>query len=276
VILVPSTDDVEVAVYELGGNGPPLLLAHATGFCAQVLAPLAEHLTESFRCLALDFRGHGRTHTPTHLDFQWSGFADDVIAAIVGNWRGPVFGFGHSSGGAAILTAAARRPELFSALFTFEPVLWPDPSAALPRAEKLAEGARRRRARFASRAEAYENYASKPPFSWMNERVLAAYVDHGLVESEDGAVALCCPPEVEAQIYVQGAANDAFSDLARVRGPVVVARGTERGAIERSIAEAQVAALADATLEDFDGLGHFGPLEDPARVGAEVVRRFDT
>jgi pimeloyl-ACP methyl ester carboxylesterase len=276
VILFPSTDDVEVAVYDLGGSGPALLLAHATGFCAQVMGPMAEHLTGSFRCLALDFRGHGRTHTPSHVDFRWSGFADDVVAAIVGNVRGPVFGFGHSSGGAAILMAAARRPELFSALFTFEPVLWPDPAAAQPRAEKLAEGARRRRARFASRAEAYDNYATKPPFSWMNERVLAAYVEHGLVESEDGAVALRCAPENEAQIYVQGAANDTFSDLARVRGPVVVARGTEHGAIERPIAQAQVAALADATLEDFDGLGHFGPLEDPARVAAAVVRWFGT
>ena len=276
MIRVSSTDDVEVAVHELGGTGPALLLAHATGFCAQVMAPLAEHLAGSFRCLALDFRGHGRTHTPTHLDFQWSGFADDVIAAIAGGGRGPVFGFGHSSGGAALLMAAARRPELFSALFTFEPVLWPDPGAARPRAEKLADGARRRRARFASRAEAYDNYASKPPFSWMDERVLTAYVEHGLGEGEHGDVALCCPPEVEAQIYVQGAANDAFSDLAGVRCPVVVARGTERGAVERPIAEAQVAALADATLHDFDGLGHFGPLEDPARVGAEVVRRFGT
>lgn len=276
MIRVSSTADVEVAVHELGGTGPALLLAHATGFCAQVMAPLAEHLTESFRCLALDFRGHGRTHTPTHLDFQWSGFADDVIAAIAGGGRGSVLGFGHSSGGAALLMAAARRPELFSALFTFEPVLWPDPGAALPRAEKLASGARRRRAQFASRAEAYDNYASKPPFSWMDERVLTAYVEHGLVEGEHGDVALCCPPEVEAQIYVQGAANDAFSDLAGVRCPVVVARGTERGAVERPIAEAQVAALADATLHDFDGLGHFGPLEDPARVGAEVVRRFGT
>ncbi|MBV8692532.1 MAG: alpha/beta hydrolase, partial [Actinobacteria bacterium] len=30
--MFPSTDGVQVAAYELGGSGPPLLLSHATGF----------------------------------------------------------------------------------------------------------------------------------------------------------------------------------------------------------------------------------------------------
>ncbi|MDQ6927885.1 MAG: alpha/beta hydrolase [Actinomycetota bacterium] len=263
-----------MALYDLGGSGPTLLLAHATGFCGQVMAPLARHLTSAFHCLALDFRGHGESQTPVATDLRWSGLADDVIAAAAacGGDDAPVFALGHSSGGAAVVMAAARRAELFRSLFCFEPVLWPDPGAAVRRAEKLAEGARRRRASFASRDEAFANYASKPPFAWMDERVLRAYVEHGFVEADDPAVTLRCAPEVEAEIYLNGATNDGFSDLSRVGCPVVIARGTERGALERDIAEAQVAALANATLEDFDGLSHFGPLEDPARVAAKVVR----
>ncbi|HEX8770699.1 MAG TPA: alpha/beta hydrolase [Acidimicrobiales bacterium] len=272
--LVRSTDEVLVAVHDFGGNGSPMLLAHATGFCGQVMAPLAEHLKMDFRCLALDFRGHGGTRTPPSVDFQWTGLADDVIAAITGNVEGPVFAFGHSSGGAAVLMAEARCPGLFAGLVAFEPVLWPDPTAAVARAERLANGARRRRAGFPSREEAYENYASKPPFSWMDEQVLRAYVDHGLVEADDGTVTLACRPEVEARIYLQGAANDSFSSLADVDCPVVVARGTERGAIERPITEAQVGALPNGRLEDLDGLSHFGPLEDPSRAAAMVLRRF--
>ena len=33
-----APDGVEVAYYDLGGSGPVLLLAHATGFCGAVLA----------------------------------------------------------------------------------------------------------------------------------------------------------------------------------------------------------------------------------------------
>ena len=50
----PSTDGVEVAAYDLGGKGPPLLLAHATGFHAHVFVPLAGRLAGRFHCFAFD------------------------------------------------------------------------------------------------------------------------------------------------------------------------------------------------------------------------------
>ena len=34
---VSSTEGVEVAVHDFGGEGPTLLLCHATGFCAHTL-----------------------------------------------------------------------------------------------------------------------------------------------------------------------------------------------------------------------------------------------
>lgn len=274
MILVPSTDGVVVALHELGGSGPPLLLAHATGFAGQVLAPLAEELAGQFRCYALDFRGHGDTRTPAGIDFNWTGLADDVVAAIGHGDLAPLFAFGHSSGGAAVLMAAARRPELFRAVYCFEPILWPDPGAARGRAEGLAEGARRRRAGFASREEAYANYKAKPPFAWFSDGALRAYVDRALEDHGDGAVELKCPPQVEAEIYLAGAANEGFQDLARVTCPVVIARGTERGALEREIAEAQAAAIPTARVEDFEGLSHFGPMEDPARLAVAISTAF--
>ncbi|HUQ63838.1 MAG TPA: alpha/beta hydrolase [Acidimicrobiales bacterium] len=273
MMLVPSTDGVVVALHDLGGTGPPLLLAHATGFHGRVFAPLAEHLRERFHSWAIDFRGHGESRTPLDIDFQWSGLADDVIAAVAFG-DAPVYGFGHSSGGAALLMAAARSPELLQSAFCFEPILWPDPGAARPRAQQLAEGARRRRATFPTRADAYDNYASKPPFSWLDDSVLRAYVVDGFAIRDDGTVGLRCAPEVEAQIYLQGAANDAFGGLGRVTCPVAVARGTERGALEREIVEAQAAALPKGSLAEFPGLGHFGPLEDPRTVADAVLRAF--
>ena len=51
---VTTPDGVGIAYYDLGGDGTPLLLVHATGLCGPVLAPMAEELRSCFRCIALD------------------------------------------------------------------------------------------------------------------------------------------------------------------------------------------------------------------------------
>src|SRR5271155_2252192 len=98
---VTTPDGVAVAYYDLGGNGPPLLLAHATGFCGPVLAPLAAHLRAQFNCVALDLRALA------HLGLDRP------------------FGFGHSCGGAALFLAEEARLGTFRALYCFEPVVYP-------------------------------------------------------------------------------------------------------------------------------------------------------
>ncbi|MDQ3897170.1 MAG: alpha/beta fold hydrolase, partial [Actinomycetota bacterium] len=126
MLRLPSTEGVTLAVHDLGGDGPPLLMAHATGFCGPVLAPLAAHLTTRFHCWTFDARGHGDTETPAGLDWRWSSFTDDVLAVVDGLSLDRPYGFGHSSGGAALLDAEARRPGTFAALWCYEPIVWPE------------------------------------------------------------------------------------------------------------------------------------------------------
>lgn len=276
---LPSTDGVEVAVHDLGGpgasaHGRPLLLVHPTSFCAQVLAPLAASLSPSFRCWGVDLRGHGSTSSPPALDYAWTGFADDVLAAVDGLGLASPLAFGHSSGAAALLLAEAERPGTFAALWCYEPIVWPDPERARPRAQRLAEGARRRRDRFGSRAEAYANFASKPPFSSLSEEALRTYVEHGFSDRADGSVSLRCRPEVEAEIYLRAVEGNRFSLLARVACPVTVACGERTEAIRPEVGKELADALPRGRLVVFDGLSHFGPLEDPPAVAAAIRRDF--
>ncbi|MDQ3978928.1 MAG: alpha/beta hydrolase [Actinomycetota bacterium] len=269
---LPSTDGVEVAVYDFGGEGAALLLVHPTSFLAAALAPLAGELNGHFHCWGADLRGHGLTSSPDGLAYVWSGFAEDVLAAVDGLGLDGPFAVGHSSGGASVLLAEAERPGTFRALWCYEPIVWPDPERARARAERLAEGARRRRDRFPSRVEAYENFMSKPPFSTLSESALRAYLEHGFADQEDGSVTLRCRREVEAEIYSRAVEGDRFARLAEVECPVTVACGGATDAIRPNVAEQQVAALPHARLVVFDGLGHFGPLEDPPRVAAAIRR----
>ncbi|HEV3401742.1 MAG TPA: alpha/beta hydrolase [Acidimicrobiales bacterium] len=272
--LVPSGDGVPVAVHELGGAGPDLLIVHGTGFCAGMMAPLAAELTSSYRCAGVDLRGHGASPVVPGVGYHWHDLAGDVLAALDALEVAPAYAVGHSSGGAALLLAASRDPSRFEALWCFEPIVWPDPVALRDRAQGLAAAASRRRAVFASREEAAANFASKPPFSGFDPRVLAAYLDCGFAERADGTVELCCPPEVEAEMYRMGVTHDGFSRLPRVACPVTVARGDRSEALGQEVVVAQVAALSRGQAVELDGLGHFGPLEDPARVAAAVLDAF--
>ncbi len=270
-----STDGVEVAVHDLGGDGPPLLLAHAAGFCGGVFGPLADRLEGRFRCWALDFRGHGDSVTPAEVDFAWPGLADDALAVVDHLGLEGAYGVGHSSGGAALLDAEARRPGTFSALWCFEAIVWPEPPPLAPRMA-LVEGALRRREAFPSRPAALAHFAAKPPLAALHPDALRAYVECGFADDDagDGSVRLKCRREAEAAVYRQGLAHDGFARLGAVACDAVVALGGDSPAIGPDVARAQAAALPRGRLEVFGGLGHFGPLEDPDTVASAVLRAF--
>lgn len=274
VRLVSSGDGVSVAVHELGGAGPPLLIIHGTGFCAGMMAPLATGLTSEFRCIGIDLRGHGASPARPGASYHWDDLAGDVATVVDVLELAPTYAFGHSSGGAVLLLAASHRPGRFDALFCFEPIVWPDPVAVRARAERLAEGAFRRRAEFATREEAAANFREKPPFSAFDPAVLSAYLRCGFAGLPGGGVRLSCPPEVEAEMYRMGVAHDAYSRLPGVACPVTVARGETSEAVGPEVVADQVAALPRGRAVELPRLSHFAPLEDPLAVAAMVLDSF--
>ena len=267
-----STDDVELAVHDLGGTGPALLLAHATGLHGRAWGPLGPALAEVFRCWSFDFRGHGDAGRPQPAVFDWREFGEDVLAVVDALGLDQPCGFGHSQGATAMLLAEQARPGTFGALYLFEPV--PVPAAGPPPSmddHPLVVGALRRRDRFESVEAAVERLASKPPLGELHPGALRDYVEHGVRPSADGGVELKCSREDEATIYRMGVRNQAFDHLGEVGCPVTVARGARSPSLTTAQAERQVRLLAHGRGEDFEGLGHFGPLEEPARVARAVV-----
>ena len=271
---VDSTGGVRVAVYDLGGDGPPLLLSHATGFHAHVWTPVVASLQSQFHCYAFDQRAHGDTETPPGLDLAWEGLGDDALAAVGGLGLEHPFGVGHSSGATALLLAEASRPGTFRALYCYEPVVLPferppGPSAMNP----MAEAALKRRDVFPSKEAAYENFAERGPFAGFHPDALRAYVEYGFEDAPDGqGVRLRCRPEDEAQMYRMGSAHDAFARFPTIRCPVTISHGASTDAIGAAVAGAQAARLPDVRVEEVPGLGHLGPLQDPEKVAASVAQ----
>lgn len=279
--LIDSTGGVGVAVHDLGGpdadGTPVLLLAHANGFNAGAWRPFAARLADRHRVLALDLRAHGFARTPEGLDLAWTGFADDVVAVLDSGVlpAGPLHGVGHSLGGAALLTAAARRPGAFRSLWLFEPIA-PPPHIfttpdGTPRPNPLAEAAERRRERFDSYDAACENYASKPPLSVLHPEALRGYVEGGFEPDPDGGVRLRCRPAWEAAIFRMTGGSPAWDALPDVQVPVTVAVGADDPRGPAGFAPLVAERLPNARLARHPQLGHFGPLQDPEAMADEVA-----
>ena len=281
-VRVPSSDHVNLAVHEFGGDGPPLLLSHATGFHGYAYLPIADALERRFTSYAVDLRGHGDTpragEDASAADADWAGYGDDALAAahFVAP-EGGLTGFGHSMGGTALLMAAHRDPDLFDTIVVYEPIIF-DPDADRPHGSPespLVIGARRRRPSFDSFEAAIDNYRSKPPMSTFDPEVVRLYVAHGFGSAPEG-VRLKCDPEHEARTFENGALHRVWDLLPDISTRVVVATGivedTGPSAVARSIAE----RLPNAIYVEIPTLNHFGPFVDPARMASLIAEAVDT
>ncbi|MCB9388424.1 MAG: alpha/beta hydrolase [Acidimicrobiia bacterium] len=262
-------------------EGRAVLLAHPTGFHGVAWRPVAEYLVaHGFAVWSFDFRAHG--DSAWHGDpagITWQGFADDAVAVV--DWLalppGELLGVGISKGGASLIRVENRRPGTFRALWLWEPIIMPPPpddfdrEAHATQGNPMSEAARRRRSTFDNRAQALDNYAGKPPLGALDRRALAAYVEYGFADRDDGTVELKCQPEHESAVYRPYPDSDAWHALADLTVPTMILGG----ALSNTINPEQAALLAQrspmAQGVGYDGVGHFGPFEDPDRFGAAIA-----
>ena len=272
---VESSDGVNVAVHDFGGIGPRLLFSHATGFHAHCYQPIAKRLSNEFTSFGLDHRGHGATPRPPDWKVDWDCYGDDAtVAAKALALEEGLVAFGHSMGGASLVMAALRNPELFDVIVAFEPIIFPqimgrpgdDPSP-------MVAAARNRRDTFDSFEAAISNYASKPPMMFFEPEILRAYDEYGF-EPMDSGVTLRCAPEHEARTFEMGATHDLFERLPEIETRVVVVSG--KVDIERSpagIAKRVAERLPNGTYIELTAGNHLSPFIDPDET-AELIRSF--
>lgn len=279
---VTGSGGVDLAVHHLGGDGPPVMLVHATGFHGLCWDPLAAALTPQFEVWAIDQRGHGASgKSPDGRYDDWDAFAADLLAAVdaIGGsgWRAA----GWSLGGGVSLLAEARRPGTFSAICCYEPVVVPpgmfaETGSPTQSGNSLAVLARKRRPVFPNRLAALENYRSKPPFSHFTDEALRCYVEYGFVDLPDGTVTLACAREDEAAVFEGAPASPTWSVLPQVRPPVAVLAGSDMDDPVGRIAGDVARRLPRGGLRRFPHLDHFGPMTAPGEVGSVMARALGT
>jgi pimeloyl-ACP methyl ester carboxylesterase len=282
-VTLPSTDDVTIALHDYSPDSThtPVLLAHATGFHGRCFDPVAAALAAECHCWSVDFRGYGDSTLPDDWAVRWSAYGDDaLVAARHAAKDTSVVAAGHSMGAAALVMAALREPQLFSALILYEPIIFPAEYRLHGGTNPLAEGARRRRTTFPSREEAFANYAAKPPLDAFHPDALRAYVEFGFRDDPVGTVTLKCPSEHEARTYESGAIHETWERLCELTVPVWFVSGEPSAIPPASLVRPLAAHVSQTsstrcTLVEWADLGHFGPMQDPVRFAtliADVAR----
>lgn len=268
-----------------GIEGKPYLhWAHATGFHARTYTPLLTELAEHFNVHAWDMRGHGASREAGNTaTFQgWITFYTDLVGLLDASPE-PMWLAGHSIGATTSLVAASMRPEKVKGLVLVEPVLLPYSIGLMLRAARLfgvadrlsmAAAAKRRKAVFKSRLEAFNNYRQKKAFSTWPDSWLKAYVDHGFVDIENDAVELACKPNWESLSFMHTEPN-ALSWLKNHKAlgamPIHIL-AAQKGSTFPQVAHSRIRGkLPHAKIEVLPNSSHFLPMEHPGVVAERLI-----
>ena len=274
LLFVPAAQDVELAVWDWPGLGPPAVFVHGTGFHGRCWDESVRALPGR-RSIALDLRCHGRSPTPPP-PYPWLSFAEDIAAVMDRmNVRGAI-GVGHSMGGHALAIAATLDPAAFSKLILIDPVVLHE-QYLVPGSSPDFSFAAKRRAHWTSVSEFHDRLASRLPFSGWHPNVLRDYCEHALLR-ENGAFRLACMPDTEAAVYTGASVPEADIRplLARIVQPTLVLRsGIEQppagfdmsGSPTRPDLASYIPGAKDIRLND---CSHFIPMERPAYIASLI------
>ncbi|MEM7151974.1 MAG: alpha/beta hydrolase [Myxococcota bacterium] len=264
--------------YELGSDrsAPVAHFYHANGFPFGAYRGLLEALSGSLHVVGLEMRPLWPDAAEPPRWFRWHHYADDLIEALDQTQSGPVVGIGHSMGASATVFAAARRPDLFSALVLIEPAFvtrWltaiePVVPFALRRRMEPARGTLRKSGRWPSRDAFLGSYRGRGLFRRVEEPALQAFADAAVAPSPDGGVQLVYPRAWEAHNYM--CPTSIWADLRRVTVPVIVIAGDPSIFTPRGTWQKWGRRHPEHVRHHEVGYGHLLPLEAPGRV-ARIV-----
>jgi len=119
---VRVNDDIRLWYDVAGTSEDAVVLVHGSWADRASWRPVIPGLAGSFRVVAYDRRGHGRSESaPGHGTRQED--EADLAGLIAGLGLAPVHVVGNSFGGSIVLGLAAMRPDLFRSVIVHEPPL---------------------------------------------------------------------------------------------------------------------------------------------------------
>jgi pimeloyl-ACP methyl ester carboxylesterase len=265
---IPGRNDLDLCVWDFGGDGSPVLFSHCTGTLARVWDGVVGALDDRFRILAIDTRGHGDSETPpTRDEYAWELSGHDLLAVADHFGLGDsIDAVGHSAGGAHVAYAEHIRPGSIGRAVLIDPII--GPREHFQGSHPLAEKVRYRINEFESVAAARERLCAKPPMSRWCDTAVVAYLAHAFHTDADGSCSLKCPGDREAWFYELGGACEVFETLEDLSCQTCLITGSE--SYVQPLVAVQQEKLPNSKMEIVPETGHFIPQEKPAAM-AEII-----
>jgi 2-(acetamidomethylene)succinate hydrolase len=247
-----------------GGEGPAIIFLHGITANAAVWDPILLTLQDSFRVIAVDQRGHGKSDKPA-AGYGAADFSQDALDLIQTLGKGPAIIVGHSLGARNGIVAAASRPDLVAGVVAvdFTPFIETEVFDTL---EARVNGGDRS---FASREEIVDYLASRYPR--MPRDAVERRARHGYREENGVFLPLAAPSAMSAT--ANGLREDLEPAIRQVRKPVLMIRGMESKLVSAPAFERTLRLRPDLPSLVVPDTDHYVPEEAPAIV-SKAIRDF--
>jgi pimeloyl-ACP methyl ester carboxylesterase len=260
--VIVRVDQYRAVFYTVEGTGPEILFLHGAASDSDTLAPLVSELSGSHRCIALDRLGYPRS-TRLNENTSVEEQATAVAAVLDEAASGPLWVFGHSSGGIVALGYASLFPDRVRGLVLMEPAVY-----AL-----------------------YPDDATPPPLKKMKEEIvplfqggdiaggIKRFMDH-LELSHDTKVELARTPSekgIDNWLPLRNELDFALrwprpgSDLLGLIHPTLVLKGGQTTPLLAGASEILADVLPNARLSTLDQCDHLAPLMKPSLVAEQIA-----
>lgn len=275
-ILSQDIGDASLSYLLYKGDGPAIVMLHATGFLPWLWDPIARELAPSFRVIAPYFCDH-RDTDPNRGGLSWLEIARDLTEFCRRLDLDRPLLVGHSMGATVLAIAHADCGLAAGGMLLVEPIFLPrDYYRTLLTVEDhpLASKAIRRTNHWPDEDAALAYLRSRALFEKWDEEMLRLYIRYGMIDDDAGGLTLTCAPEREAALFMGGMQYDPWPVLPRITCPVLMLEGEtseNRAFIDLKEALSHIPHAPEYRL--IPDAGHLLPMEQPRTV-TEILRDF--
>lgn len=246
------------------GSGMPVLFLHGITAVAAVWDSTILSLQDSFRCIAVDQRGHGYSGKPA-TGYSARDYADDVVGLMDALEIESAVVVGHSLGSRNAQVAACLYPERVNGVVAIDFTPFMEQTVFDVVQARVANGNRTFRT-----LRDVETYLAarypKLPVDAVRRRAVHAYTQ------TDGEFRPLADPQ--AMIETMGGLRlDLSAAASKVKQPLLMIRGGDSHVVSEVALEQTLRLRPDFLSLTVPGADHYVPEEAPEIV-ADAIRRF--
>ncbi len=245
------------------GQGTPVVLLHGFPLSGVIWMPQQRLLSDQYRVITPDLRGHGRSPAPA-AGYEMETLAEDVLALLDDLGIPKAVIMGHSMGGYVTLAAWKMAPERFLALGLLDSQAAPDTDEGRKTRNQLADQVAKEGSAAVEAAMLPKLFApnldAKDPLIGQVRQIIKTTPRAGIVGALHG----------------MAQRPDASAILAAIAVPTLILTGDGDQLIAPARATAMAAVVANAMLAVIPNAGHLPMMEQPAATTTTLLSFLST